>query len=237
MISESPQKAVISEPSFFEHVFRCSRDSTLPEAALYALKVFPAALIAYGLEWTGGAHGIQILDVQLLEASMLIPISTLVMLMVSVRIQEAYSKWIRANLVMSRISAISMQILQRVASHIPRAQRVESSRKEQLHRLHRHLVVALFLTMQLVRGSRDDIDRLHDVYHLLTEEELRIIRRDVTTISSLDGKKDTFPSRARPSLCLFWLHENIAECCFPPPVHFGLGTLVSELNDLIGGFS
>ena len=194
------------EMTFFSTIFNFEH-SVVPEATVQALKFLPLAVVAVVADW---CHW-DILPQDAASTDVMIPISTLVGLMVALRVSDAYNAWVRANRLMSDLAACAMQVMSQSLALKTREERVEKRNKEVFNRMRRYLVCALFTTVQLAKKTDKEVDKLRDVYGLLTPEEHRIVTIDVHTISRIDGKKDRFPSRNRPSIFFFWIHEIIVE--------------------------
>lgn len=93
-----------SEPSFFSKIFAGDglKHSVLPEAARQSLKLIPFSIIAVVLNW---------IDFHL-SADIMMPISTLVGLMVALRVTDAYNAWVKANRLLSSLTACAMELMQ-----------------------------------------------------------------------------------------------------------------------------
>ena len=154
----------ILERTFFEYIFFASF-SSLPGALWNALLISPAPLLAYGLHWYFG-------DGYQADPTLLTPLSVLVGLMLSARINEAYGKYRRAYDIFNKLDLRVSQCIQRLIAYTPRARRDESEVVSLREKLRRHLLLACCLMMQSLRDHKY-LDELRVFPGLLTAEEVK----------------------------------------------------------------
>ena len=154
----------ILERTFFEYIFFASF-SSLPGALWNALLISPAPLLAYGLHWYFG-------DGYQADPTLLTPLSVLVGLMLSARINEAYGKYRRAYDIFNKLDLRVSQCIQRLIAYTPRARRDESEVVSLREKLRRHLLLACCLMMQSLRDHKY-LDELRLFPGLLTAEEVK----------------------------------------------------------------
>jgi predicted membrane chloride channel (bestrophin family) len=152
----------ILERTFFEYIFFASF-SSLPIALWNSLLIAPAPLLAYGLHWYFGFSA---------DPTLLTPLSVLVGLMLSARINEAYGKYRRAYDIFNKLDLRVSQCIQRLIAYTPRPRRDESEVVSLRETLRRHLLLACCLMMQSLRDHKY-LDELRLFPGLLTAEEVK----------------------------------------------------------------
>ena len=175
-------------PEHFARVLFARTGSALPRSLPRALCLLPLALLAQ-LLWE--------FEVLLEDREhLLTAFSMLVGLMATFRLNDAYHKWNIASHLVLKLHARTRSIMSLLFCYCGDGTPTEEL-EPRLERIRRLLVLAAVMIKKHVRGESDFGEELRT--GLITEDEARVLKKDVVTMSNRDAKKDIFPWRNRPA--------------------------------------